>query len=160
MLDPELIADLRRLVELLRPPQHVRDLASVVDTAMLRDIVRDNKGDRPMSGGTAIVRVQGAPVVKTGDVGPQHRPYVPPPDEPAPDRSGWRDAGALKQPDGLQHIDRMLDEEDRIWRGQRIKELAGASQAQRALAEAAREAEARDKAQEEQPKPKEKGPKA
>jgi hypothetical protein len=147
MIDAELLADLRRLVNTLRLPEWQRDLINTCPDDLVKSIVSDNRS-QPSSGGShlpnATVSLIGAGKVSTPDIGPKYRPYQPPAEEPA-DRSGWRDAQALKPPEGLQHIDRMLDEEDRIWRGQRIKELAGASAAQRALAQAAAEAEAKDR---------------
>ena len=41
-------------------------------------------------------------------------------------------------------MDRMMDQQDAIDRAARVRELAGASAAQRALAQAAAEAEAKD----------------
>jgi hypothetical protein len=153
-LDPAWVAAFRRALN-DAIPEYMKDLAANVPTDLMKSIVEDNRS-RPSSGGSMLptVKVVGAGTVQTGDVGPKYRPYQEP--EPA-DRSGWRDAQALKQPDGLQHIDRMLDEEDRIWRGQRIRELAGASAAQRALAQAAAEAEAKDREAEAKEKPANKG---
>ena len=157
MIDAALLADLRRLLDTLRLPEWQRDLIKTCPDDLMKNIVADNRS-RPSSGGSMIPTVSliGAGKVSTPDIGPKYRPYQEPAPEPA-DRSGWRDTPALKQPDGLQHIDRMLDEEDRIWRGQRIKELAGASAAQRALAEAAREAEAKGREAEAKEQPKSKG---
>jgi hypothetical protein len=138
------------------PNAWIGDMRSVVDTKLMQDIVNDNRS-RPSSGGSMLptVKVVGAGTVKTGDVGPSHRPYQEPAQEA--DRSGWRDAAPLGQPPGIRHIDAMLDAEDRQWRAERIKELAGASVAQRALAQAAAEAERKDREAEAKEKPGNKG---
>jgi hypothetical protein len=144
MIDAELLADLRRLVNALRLPEYIRDLTGAVPDKLVKQIAEDFRSynPHPTQAPSAKVTVQGAgKVVTAGE------------SEVPQSRSGWRDSAPLKQPEGLQYVDAMLDEEDRIWRGQRIKELAGASRAQRALAEAAAEAEQKA-AQAEQPKPK------
>jgi len=58
--------------------------------------------------------------------GPQHRPL---------DKSGWQEPPKVDQwkPDGLEIMDRMMDQQDAIDRAARIRELAGAAAVQRAL---------------------------
>jgi hypothetical protein len=63
-----------------------------------------------------------------GDVGPQHRPVDA-------TNSGWQEAPKVNdwKPPGLEHMDRMMDQQDAIDRAARIRELAEAAAVQRAL---------------------------
>jgi hypothetical protein len=117
-------------------PEWMRDLVNNVGDRAVRDLVEDFRSynPHPAQGPSAKVSVQGAPTVKTGDVGPQHRAYQGGEDDNA-DRSGWRDAPGIKPPPGVDIIDEMCAAEDRSWRLQRAKELASAQHA-RALVEA------------------------
>ena len=131
------------------PYEWVRDMTRVADDKLVRDLVRDFAGYNPsprspLNQPPQTVQVQGAGRVVSGSDAPV-----------ASSGTGWANSPEIRPPDGLQHIDRMLDEEDRIWRAQRIREVAEAAAVQQALAEA------QGKVQEEQqPKPtKEKGPK-
>jgi hypothetical protein len=79
--------------------------------------------------------------VKTGDVGPQHRPI---------DRSGWVDAPKVDnwRPPGVDIMDRMMDQQDAIDRAERIRQLAEAAAVQRAeaaLKEQPKEKERKDR---------------
>jgi hypothetical protein len=116
---------------------------------VLRDIINDNRGDFPRSG-SMIPNQQPSKVVPVG------AGKVTTPGELA-QGTGWVKPPSVDQwkPDGLSIMDEMMDQQDRIDRAARIRELAGTQHSQR-LAEAAREAEA--KAQE--PKaPKDRGDK-
>jgi hypothetical protein len=87
------------------------------------------------------VSVQGAGVVKTGDVGPQHRPIDT---DATTDRSGWREApkvDAWRAP-GIEHVDRLLDQADAIDKAERIRQLAQTAAVQRAEAELIKQREA------------------
>ena len=95
------------------PPQPwVRAALGVCDTDLMKQIVEDNRS-RPSSGGSHLpnVNIVGAPRVQTPDVGPAYRPYQPPPEDTA-DRSGWRDAQALKSPDGVHLVDQLVAQQD------------------------------------------------
>jgi hypothetical protein len=129
-------------------PEWVVDLVRNVPTDLVRDVVNDNRGDRPLSGATPKVQIQGAGTVTTGDGGPKYRPYQPTADDT--DRSGWRDAPQLKPPPGLEIIDAMVAAQDERDLVQRANELAAAQHA-RALVETEikqREAEAEGKSKE------------
>jgi hypothetical protein len=116
---------------------------------VLRDIINDNRGDFPRSGSMipnqkpSTVTPVGSGKVTTPDVGPSHRPMS----EQA--GSGWTTPPSVDswRAPGIDHIDALCDAEDRRFRAERIRELAGAEHAKR-LAAAAREAE--DKAHEEE----------
>jgi hypothetical protein len=139
-LDPAWVAAFRRaLNEVI--PEYMKDLAANVGTDLVRDIVADNRS-QPSSGGSMlpVVKVIGAGRVVDGDSKPT-----------AGNGSGWASSPELRQPDGLRHIDAMLDEEDRQWRAQRIRELAGTAHSL-ALAQAAAEAEQKATQAEQQPK--------
>ena len=102
--------------------------------SVLRDIVNDNRGDRPTSGSmipnppSKVVPVGAGKVVDAGPATSGGTGWVKP-----PSIDQWK-------PDGLSIMDSMMDQQDRIDRAARIRELAGAEHARR-LAEAAREAE-------------------
>ena len=134
------------------PNAWVGDMRSVVDTKLMQDIVSDfrNYSPTPKADPSAKVSVHGAGRVVTGDDGPAHRPM---------DRSGWQEPPKVDswRPPGVEIMDRMMDQQDAIDRAQRVRELAGASVAQRALAEAAREAEAKDREANAKEQPKSKG---
>jgi hypothetical protein len=135
-------------------------MRNVADDALVKSLVNDFRHGIASSGGSMIpgqrpastVSVVGSGRVQDPVLGPKYRPIDPntTTDQPG---SGWKEPAPLRPPEGLQHIDRMLDEEDRIWRAQRIREVAEAAPVQRALAEA------QGKAQNEDNKPKGKGPK-
>jgi hypothetical protein len=114
-------------------------MQSAVDTKLMQDIVSDfrNYSPTPKADPSAKVIPQGAGRVVDADVGPAHRPL---------DRSGWQEPPKVDawRPPGVEIMDRMMDQQDAIDRAARVRELAGASAAQRALAQAAAEAEAKD----------------
>jgi hypothetical protein len=128
------------------PNAWIGDMRRVADTRLVQDLVNDfrNYSPTPRADPSAKVQVQGAPTVKTGDVGPQHRPIDT---DATTDRSGWQEAPKVDdwKPPGVEIMDQMMDQQDRIDRAQRIRELGMAQHARR-LAEAAREAEDKDKA--------------
>jgi hypothetical protein len=101
---------------------------------VLRDIVADNRGDFPRSG-SMIPNQQPSKVVPVGagkvvDAGPAASGWVKPPQV-----DQW------KAP-GIDIIDDMVAQQDRVDRAARIRELSGTEHSRR-LAEAAAEAEAK-----------------
>jgi hypothetical protein len=136
MIDPELIEDLRRLVNTLRSvPEWQRDLERAVPTDLVRQLAEDFRSYNPAPRSLtppATVTVVGSGKVVTGDVGPQHRPIDT---EATTDRSGWREAPKIDnwRAPGLEHMDRMMDAQDAIDRVQRVRELGEAATVQRAL---------------------------
>jgi hypothetical protein len=137
MIDPELLADLRadlrRLVNIMKLPEWQRDLAAAVPDRLVKEIAADFRSynPHPAQDPAAKVSVQGAGVVKTGDVGPQHRPI----DANATNTGGWQEPPKVDQwkPPGLEHMDRMMDQQDAIDRAARVRELAEAAVVQRVL---------------------------
>src|SRR6516165_6894486 len=133
MIDPELIEDLRRLVNALRLPEWQRDLINNVPDHLVKAIAADFRSynPHPAQDPSARVSVMGAGVVKTGDVGPQHRPI----DASATNSGGWQEPPKVDQwkPPGLEHMDRMMDQQDAIDRAARVRELAEAAAVQRVL---------------------------
>jgi hypothetical protein len=123
MIDPELLADLRRLVNASKLPEWQRDLEQAVPTDLVKQIVEDFRRGPPPAGPTLpSVRVMGAGTVVDGD------------SVPAPTR-GWVEAKPLDQwkPDGLEICDALVDQQDAIDRAARVRELAEAAAVQRAL---------------------------
>ena len=123
------------------PNAWIEDMRRVVDTRLMQDIVNDFRSynPHPTQDPSAKVVPQGAGKVVDADVGPQHRPYE--------QRSGWVTPPQVDQwkAPGIEHVDRLVDERDRLDRAARIRELGAAEHSLR-LAEAAREAEAKEKA--------------
>jgi hypothetical protein len=74
----------------------------------MRSIVEDNRGD---------VSTYSSPIAK---------PKGQPSEEPQ-DRSGWRDAPQLRQPDGVALVDQLVDQQDLLDFAARARELAAAS---------------------------------
>jgi hypothetical protein len=92
----------------------------VVDDQLMRDIVGDSmRGD-------IHARKSAGPPPKTSQPSEEpQKPYT----------HGWVDPPKIRPPEGLEHVDAMLDAEDRSWRLQRAKEMVAAQHA-RALVEA------------------------
>jgi hypothetical protein len=136
MIDPELIEDLRRALNVLRSmPEWQRDLVRNVDTDQVRAIVADHRHPiHPAQDPAAKVLPVGAGVVKTGDVGPQHRPVDP---SATTDRSGWVEAKSIDswRPPGVDLCDRIADHFAALDRAERVRELGEAAAVQRAEAE-------------------------
>jgi hypothetical protein len=121
----------------------VGDLRRVVGDKLMADIVEDFRRGPAAPGPTLPpVKVMGAGTVKTAG-------------EEVQRGTGWTEAPSTAnwRAPGIDLIDEMCAQQDQIDRQARIRELAG-TQHSRRLAEAAREAEDKDKAH------KEKGPKA
>ena len=141
--DPDWAKELRRLLN-NELPRYVRDLAEAVPTSVVKDIVSDfrNYNPHPAQDPSAKVSVQGAGVVKGGDVGPQHRPID------ASATGGWQEAPKVDQwqPPGLKHMDRMMDQQDAIDRAARVRELAEAAAVQRVLTQSVEPKEQEPKA--------------
>jgi hypothetical protein len=138
----------------VNPQPWMKDARRVADDALVKALVEDFRSYNPSPRSPlnqppqTVVPVGAGKVVTAG--------------EQVRRGTGWTDPPSIDKwkPPGVEHMDRMMDQQDAIDRAERVRQLAGASAAQRALAQAAAEAEARDKAQEEQPKPtKEKGSK-
>src|SRR6516162_3516660 len=112
MIDPELLADLRRLVNASKLPEWQRDLVEGVPTDLVKQIVEDFRSYNPAPRSLtppATVTIVGSGKAVTGDVGPQHRPIDT---DATTDRSGWREApkvDAWRAP-GIEHVDRLLDQ--------------------------------------------------
>jgi hypothetical protein len=134
MIDPELIEDLRRLVNALRLPEWQRDLINNVPDHLVKAIAADFRSynPHPAQDPSARVSVQGAGVVKTGDVGPQHRPIDA---SATTDRSGWVEAKSIDswRPPGVDLCDRIADHFAALDRAERIREVAQSAAVQRAL---------------------------
>jgi hypothetical protein len=143
MIDAELLADLRRLLDTLRLPEYMRDLVDAVPDRLVKEIAQDFRSynPHPAQDPSAKVSVQGAGVVKTGDVGPQHRPVDP----SATNSGGWVEAKSIDswRPPGLREMDAMMDAADLQDRLQRVKELGEA----RALLQAEAEIKAQQEAE-------------
>ena len=124
--DPDWVREFRRVLN-AELPEYVKDLAAAVPTSVVKDIVSDFRSynPHPAQDPSAKVSVQGAGVVKTGDVGPQHRPIDT---EATTDRSGWREPPKIDnwKPPGLEHIDRLVDAADLQDRLQRVRQLGEA----------------------------------
>jgi hypothetical protein len=133
MIDPALLEELRRFLSATRLAEWQRDLVENVPDRLVRQIAQDfrNFNPHPAQDPRAKVVPQGAgKVVTPGEV------------EAPQDRSGWRDSPQLRQPDGVNYVDALCDDEDRRFRAQRIRELAGTQHSLK-LAEAAKEAAAK-----------------
>jgi hypothetical protein len=140
MIDPALLEELRRFVNASRLPEWKRDLVENVPDHLVRQIAEDFRKGPPPAGPTLpSVKVMGAGTVVDGETAARTRGWV---DAPKVDQ--WR-------PPGIEHVDALCDEEDRRFRAERIRELAGAEHSRR-LVEAAKEAELKAQAE---PKPKE-----
>jgi hypothetical protein len=137
MIDAELLADLRRLVNALRLPEWQRDLVRNVDTDLVRDIVSDFRNYSPTPradpnakvvpvGAGRVIDGSDAPVASTGT-------------------GGWVEAPKVDQwkPEGLSIMDRMMDAQDAIDRLQRVRELGEA----KALVQAEAEIKAQQEAE-------------
>jgi hypothetical protein len=135
MIDAELLADLRHLLDTLRLPEWQRDLIKTCPDDLMKSIVEDNR-----RGGDIHGRASAFP--KATNQPSEERPRS---------NNGWADSPEIKPPPGVSLIDAMCAQEDLNFRLQRIKELGEAAAVQRALTEA------QGKAQAEQPKPKDKG---
>jgi len=134
MIDAELLEDLRRLMNTLRLPEYMRDLTAAVPDRLVKEIAADFRSynPHPAQDPSAKVSVQGAGVVKTGDVGPQHRPV-----DPSATNSGWVEAPKVDnwRPPGVDLCDRLVDAQDAIDRAERIRQLAQTAAIKRAEAE-------------------------
>jgi hypothetical protein len=137
MIDPELLADLqadlRRLANIMKLPEWQRDLINNVPDHLVKAIAADFRSynPHPAQDPSARVSVQGAGVVKTGDVGPQHRPVDP----SATNSGGWVETKSIDswRPPGVEIADRIVDHFDAIDRAERIRQLAEAAALQRAM---------------------------
>jgi hypothetical protein len=128
MIDPALLEELRRFLNAHKLPEYMSDLTKAVPTDLVKQIADDfrNYSPTPRADPSAKVSVQGAGRVVTGDDGPAHRPL---------DRSGWVEAPKVDawRPPGVDICDQLMDEEDRRFRAQRVKEVIEANLVQRAL---------------------------
>jgi hypothetical protein len=78
----------------------------VCDDKLMADIVNDNRGGPS---------TYSSPLPKPKATSQQS-------EEPQ-DRSGWRDAVPLRSPDGLQHVDRLVDMQDKLDAAARARQL-------------------------------------
>jgi hypothetical protein len=134
MIDAELLADLRRLVNTLRSPEWQRDLEQAVPTDLVKQIAEDfrsyNPAPRsPLNTPPATANPVDAAPVKTGT------------DTVAGNGSGWAEAPKVDawRPPGIDLIDRMVQTQDAIDRAAKIRELVEAAAVQRAEAEVKQE---------------------
>jgi hypothetical protein len=107
----------------------MRDAIAVCGDKLMADIVNDNRPPPRPAAPPSNVQIVGAGRTVEFDYGPAYRPYVPPKEDAnaTADRSGWQAERPLRPPEGLQHIDAMLDAEDQRWRLQRAREVAEAA---------------------------------
>jgi hypothetical protein len=139
MIDAELLADLRRLVNTLRLPEWQRDLIKTCPDDLMKSIVADNRS-QPSSGGSmlpnATVSIVGAGRTVDPVLGPKYRPYVRPAEDdnatPA-ERSGWKEGTPLRPPPGINYVDALCDQADAIDKAERIRRLAEVAALQRAM---------------------------
>jgi hypothetical protein len=94
-------------------------MRDVADDALVKSLVDDFRHGIPSSGGSMIpgqrpastVSVVGSGKVSSPELSPKYRAYQPEEGPPA-DRSGWRDAQALKSPEGVALVDALCDQQD------------------------------------------------
>jgi hypothetical protein len=126
MIDAELLADLRRLVNTLRLPEYMRDLTASVPDRLVKEIAADFRGynPHPAQDPSAKVVPQGAGRVIDGN------------DTVTSTGTGWVDAPKVDawRPPGVEIADRLLDQADAIDRAERIRQLAQTATVQRAEA--------------------------
>jgi hypothetical protein len=139
MIDAELLADLRRLVNTLRSPspEWQRDLVRNVDTDQVRAIVADNRHPiHPAQDPSAKVVPQGAGRVIDGSDAPVASNGT----------GGWVTPPQVDQwkPEGLSIMDRMMDAQDAIDRLERVKQLGEAKALVQAEAELAKQPEPKE----------------
>jgi hypothetical protein len=112
------------------------DLVRNVNDKLVRDLVSDFR-NYSVSPGPPLpkVTVQGAGVVQTGDDGPKHRSFEQ-------GQGGWVKPPRVDdwRPPGEAAMNQLMDQQDRLDRAQRIKELAEAARHLQAMAEAETEA--------------------
>ena len=150
MIDPELLADLRRLVNASKLPEWQRDLVEGVPTDLVKQISEDFRSYNPAPRSLtppATVTVVGSGKVVTGTEGPQHRPI-----DTNATNSGWVEAKSIDswRAPGVDICDQLMDQADAIERAERIRQLAQTAAIRRAEAELAKQPE---------PKPEGKGTK-
>jgi hypothetical protein len=150
MIDPELLADLRRLVNASKLPEWQRDLVEGVPTDLVKQISEDFRSYNPAPRSLtppATVTVVGSGKVVTGTEGPQHRPI-----DTNATNSGWVEAKSIDswRAPGVDICDQLMDQADAIDRAERIRQLAQTAAIRRAEAELAKQPE---------PKPEGKGTK-
>jgi hypothetical protein len=112
-------------------PEWARDLVQNVDDKAVRDLVSDFRNySQPTQGKAAKVTVTGAGTVVTGTDGPKHTPY-----------RGWQETPKVDawKPPGIDHLDRLMDQQDAKDRAARAREMAEDVRNMRALAEAENE---------------------
>jgi hypothetical protein len=98
---------------------------------LMRQIVADNRGDRP-TGGSMIPNTRPAGKVIPEGAGR----VVSGPDAPvASTGTGWANSPQIKdwRPPGVDICDRLMDQQDAIDKAERIRQLAEAAALQRAL---------------------------
>jgi hypothetical protein len=97
-----------------------RDMLKAVDDKLMRDIVGDFRSYDPSPGkagpASTVVPVGSAKAIDGGD-GAKHR------------GSGWTEPPSIDnwRAPGLEHMDRLMDQQDRIDRAARARELAKAA---------------------------------
>jgi hypothetical protein len=105
-VDPALLAEIRRALNDTLP-EYMKDLAANVPTDLVRQIAEDaRRGD--IHGRAGMI--------------PQPKATSQQTETPA-DRSGWRDAPAIKPPEGVALVDKLVDMQDRLDAAARARQL-------------------------------------
>jgi hypothetical protein len=108
-----------------RMPEWMRDMTRAVDDKLVADLVSDARAHNVIhsNGPVNKVTVQGAGAVVTGTDGAAHR------------GSGWSEPPSIDswKPPGLEIMDAMVDEQDRIDRAKRALELGQAAHVNKQL---------------------------
>jgi hypothetical protein len=143
MIDAELLEELRRLVNALRSPGRwdsgddwLRRSQEACPDDLMRQIVEDNR-----RGGDIHGRASAGPPPKAQQ-------------EPPRSNNGWVDPPKIRPPEGIEHVDRLVDMQDKLDAAARARQLGLSPE------EWARLSEADLKARKEQQEKKQKGPKA
>jgi hypothetical protein len=127
MIDPALLAELRRFLNAHKLPEYMSDLTKAVPTDLVRDIVNDFRSynPHPAQDPSAKVVPQGAGRVIDGNDAPV-----------ASHGTGWVDAPKVDdwRPPGLSICDQLMDQADAIDKAERIRQLARAAAVQQAEA--------------------------
>jgi hypothetical protein len=93
----------------------IRRARRVADDDLLRQIVEDNRA--PLTPRSAIPPTQAKA------------------EAPKPYRYGWTDAAPLPRPEGIEHVDALVDAQDAVDKAERVRKLAQTEALRRAEAE-------------------------
>jgi hypothetical protein len=127
MIDPALLAEIRRALNALRLPEYMRDLVRAVPDSAVRELVNDFRSYNvhPAQDPAAKANPIDAAPAKTGS------------DVVAGNGTGWVDSPEIKnyRAPGIDIIDRLVDQQDALDRAARVRELVEAAGAMAALKE-------------------------